>query len=54
MQLPLRFAPFIGVYGLSFLFASMAAAVALVILRRPRKQLAWMAMFLIAFALPGQ
>jgi apolipoprotein N-acyltransferase len=53
MQLPLRFAPFIGVYGLSFLFASMAAAVALVILRRPRKQLAWMAMFLVAFALPA-
>ena len=34
--LPLRLAPFTGVYGLSFVFALMAAALALAILRRPR------------------
>ena len=32
MGLPMRLAPWIGVYGLSFLFAMMAAATALVIL----------------------
>src|SRR6266567_2269196 len=52
MQLPLRLAPFTGVYGLSFVFASTAAAVALIILRRPRQQLAWLAMLLVMFALP--
>jgi apolipoprotein N-acyltransferase len=43
MPLPLRFAPFLGVYGLSFVFAIMAATVALLILRRGRKQLYWIA-----------
>ncbi len=52
MQLPLRLAPFIGVYGLSFVFASTATAVALIVLRRPRQQLAWLAMLLVMFALP--
>ena len=52
MQLPLRFVPFAGVYALSFVFAAMAAAVALVILRRPRRQLSWLAMLLVVFALP--
>src|SRR5258708_5802486 len=52
MQLPLRLAPFIGVYGLSFVFASTATAVALIVLRRPRQQLAWLAILLVMFALP--
>jgi apolipoprotein N-acyltransferase len=40
MGLPMRLAPFTGVYGLSFVFALMAATLALVFLRRPRWELA--------------
>ncbi len=43
MPLPLRVAPFAGVYGISFLFALMSAVVALLILRRGRKHLYWLA-----------
>jgi apolipoprotein N-acyltransferase len=39
MALPMRLAPVTGVYGLSFLFAMMGTAVALIALRRPRQQL---------------
>ena len=42
MGLPLRLAPFTGVWGLSFVFAMMAAALALAILRRPRLELLWL------------
>jgi apolipoprotein N-acyltransferase len=40
MSLPLRLAPYIGVYGLSFVFAMLSVALAWVFLRRPRMQLA--------------
>ena len=40
MGLPMRLAPLTGVYGLSFVFALMAAALALVLLKRPRVELA--------------
>jgi apolipoprotein N-acyltransferase len=40
MGIPMRLAPFTGVYGLSFLFALMAATLALVFLKRPRVELA--------------
>ncbi len=43
MGLPMRMAPWIGVYGLSFLFAMMGTATALVLLKRGRKQLLWLA-----------
>jgi len=43
MPLPLRVGPFAGVYGLSFIFALMSAVVALLILRRERKHLYWLA-----------
>lgn len=43
MGLPLRMASWTGVYGLSFLFAMMSAATALVLLKRGRKQLWWLA-----------
>ena len=36
MGVPMRLAPFTGVYGLSFVFAMMSAALALALLRRPR------------------
>ena len=49
---PLRLAPFTGVYGLSFLFALMATAVALVALRRPRIELAPLLVLPLAAALP--
>jgi apolipoprotein N-acyltransferase len=39
MSLPLRVAPFVGVYGISFIFAMTAAALACVILRYPRLRL---------------
>lgn len=47
MDVPLRLAPLVGVYGISFVFAMTAAAIALVALRRPRRELAWL------FALAG-
>ena len=43
MGVPLRLAPIAGVYGLSFLFALMAVAIALVGLRRSRMELLWLA-----------
>jgi apolipoprotein N-acyltransferase len=43
MPLPLRIAPFTGVYGLSFVFALMSAVVAFLILGRGRKHLYWLA-----------
>ena len=39
MSLPLRLAPFAGVYGLSFVFAMLAAGLACVALRYPRQRL---------------
>lgn len=42
MGIPMRLAPFTGVYGLSFVFALMAAAVALAVMRRPRVELLWL------------
>ncbi len=43
MPLPLRLAPFTGVYGISFLFTLTAATVASILLRRSRRQLYWLA-----------
>jgi apolipoprotein N-acyltransferase len=42
MSIPMRLAPYTGVHGLSFVFMMMAAALALVFLRRPRWQLAFL------------
>ena len=39
MSVPLRLAPFVGVYGLSFVFAMLSVGVACVILRQPRNRL---------------
>ena len=50
MAVPMRAAPFVGVYGLSFTFALLSTAVALVILRRPRKQL-WPALAVVVLLL---
>jgi len=53
MGVPMRLAPFTGVYGLSFAFAMMSAALAIAILRRPRRQLAWLAILPSMFLLPA-
>ena len=53
LALPMRLAPFTGVYGLSFLFMLLSAASAVVILRRSRKELLWLGLTLLVFVLPG-
>lgn len=52
MSVPLRLAPFVGVYGLSFVFALLAVAVAVVILRYPRKYLWPLAVLPALYLLP--
>jgi apolipoprotein N-acyltransferase len=53
MSLPLRLAPFVGVYGLSFVFAMLSVGLALVILRRPRLQLAPLLALPLLWLLPA-
>ena len=53
MPLPMRLAPIVGVYGLSFVFAMIAGAVALLILRRRRVEFAWLLVLPLLFALPA-
>jgi apolipoprotein N-acyltransferase len=52
MSVPMRLAPFAGVYGVSFLIAAMNAAFALVVLRRKRKELAWILAAPLVYLLP--
>lgn len=52
MPLPLRVAPFVGVYGISFLFALMSAVIAFLILRRGRKHVYWLAAIPALLLLP--
>jgi apolipoprotein N-acyltransferase len=52
MGIPMRLAPYTGVYGLSFVFAMMSAALALAALRRPRWQLAWLLPLPLLILLP--
>lgn len=53
MGVPMRLAPYVGVYGLSFVFAMMNAAVALVMLRRNRMHLVPLAALALLFLLPA-
>lgn len=53
MDLLLRLAPIVGVYGLSFAFLMMNAGVALLLLRRPRKQLLWLLLLPLLYLLPS-
>ena len=53
MPIALRVAPFVGVYGLSFVFAMLGCAIALIALRRPRLQLAWVVPLLALPLLPA-
>ena len=52
MSVPLRIAPYTGVYGISFLFALTAVVLALAILRRPRMELAWVVLVPLVVLLP--
>jgi apolipoprotein N-acyltransferase len=53
MNIPMRLAPFTGVYGISFLFALMAAVLAMAVMRRPRVELLWLAPILLLPLLPA-
>ncbi len=52
MSVPMRLAPYTGVYGLSFVFAMLSAALAQAFLGRPRLQLAWLAPLPLMILLP--
>ena len=52
MSVPLRLAPITGVWGLSFAFALMSAAIAAVVLRRSRVHLAWLLLLPLLMVLP--
>ena len=52
MGVPLRLAPFTGVYGISFVFMMMATALAGAFLRRPRFELLWLGPLLFLVFLP--
>jgi apolipoprotein N-acyltransferase len=52
MSLPLRLAPYVGVYGLSFVFCALATAVACVVLRYPRTRLLPLAGLPLLWLLP--
>ncbi len=54
MPAAMRLAPIIGVYGLSFVFSMTACAVALVVMRRPRRELAWLLILPLVYFLPSQ
>jgi len=53
MGVPMRLAPITGVYGLSFVFAMMNAAIALLVLRRPRRDLAPLLVLPLLYLLPA-
>lgn len=52
MGLPLRLAPFVGVYGLSFIFAMLACGMTLIVGRRDRRLLVWLIPLALMWALP--
>ena len=53
MPVSMRLAPFTGVYGLSFVFAMIACAVALIVVRRPRRELVWLFAVPLLLLLPA-
>jgi apolipoprotein N-acyltransferase len=52
MGLPMRLAPLVGVYGVSFVLAMLNAAMAVVLFRQPRRRLAWLAALPLLLLLP--
>ncbi|MGH9657578.1 MAG: apolipoprotein N-acyltransferase, partial [Bryobacteraceae bacterium] len=53
MSIPMRLAPYAGVHGLSFIFATMSAALAGVAHRRPRRELLWLLALPLLALLPA-
>ena len=53
MPLPLRLAPFTGVYGISFVFAVTATTVAMILLRRGGRPVYWLAVVPAVLLIPG-
>jgi apolipoprotein N-acyltransferase len=53
MGVPMRLAPWVGVYGLSFVFMMLATALTLTALKRPRRELAWLLVLPLLFLLPA-
>jgi apolipoprotein N-acyltransferase len=53
MSVPLRLAPFVGVYGASFVLVMLSAALALVALRQPRRHLLPLLSLLLLLILPA-
>ncbi len=53
MSIPLRLAPLVGVYGLSFVFCMLATAVACVALRLPRRRLWPLLLLVLLWILPA-
>jgi apolipoprotein N-acyltransferase len=53
MSEPMRLAPYTGVYGLSFIFALLSAAMALAVMGRPRLELAWLLPLPLLVLLPA-
>jgi apolipoprotein N-acyltransferase len=52
MSVPLRVAPFVGVYGVSFIFATLATALACVVLRQRRTRLLPLLALVLLLVLP--
>jgi apolipoprotein N-acyltransferase len=53
MHLAMRLAPYTGVYGLSLVFAMLGCAVAVVIVRGPRAELAWVLLLIVVPLFPS-
>ena len=53
MGIPMRLAPLTGVYGLSFMFALMSVGIAMIALRRTRRELVWVLILPMLYALPA-
>jgi len=52
MGIPLRLAPYTGVYGISFVFALMSGVVAVAVLRHRRTEMLWLAPVMLLPLLP--
>ncbi|HYO79895.1 MAG TPA: apolipoprotein N-acyltransferase [Bryobacteraceae bacterium] len=52
MGLPVRLAPILGVYAISWVFAALGTAIAVVAFRRSRRELVWLAPIALLFMLP--
>lgn len=52
MPVPLRLAPWTGVYGVSFVLAAVSASIAAIALRRSRRELAWLLPLPLLLLLP--